>query len=445
MSASDRSDAGIPDRLVSSALEFAVGIAAASVRIKPALPFPSELKPFLKFQKLPAKALADVRRAIESDAVFLGRIASVATAELLDEPGLLWLTRPEGWQERLRELACVDESGDLAAELRRAERRRDAAEQIAQRSVAEIAGLRADLERQSADLQRLTAEVAELRSHREGIQAELAKSRHDIRHAQDRVAAASERAERFRLDAADAELRATDAARVRDDVLAQRAGWTARRASDESILAGAAQLASDLDEQVAVASQLARVLGKLSDELQALEPAARRTDVVIERTGRRAVGTGVRPSVRKPIALPGGIYGSSGAASEFLVRTAGVAILIDGYNVAKLGWPRLDLEQQRERCIDAAEDVARRYGTNVAVVFDGTLIPGAAAPGRRLVRVQFSAEGVSADDVLRAEVAALPAAVPVVVVTNDQAVATDVRTNGANTMSSDQWLELARR
>jgi hypothetical protein len=26
-----------------------------------------------------------------------------------------------------------------------------------------------------------------------------------------------------------------------------------------------------------------------------------------------------------------------------------------------------------------------------------------------------------------------------------QAVATDVRTNGANTMSSDQWLELARR
>ena len=154
---------------------------------------------------------------------------------------------------------------------------------------------------------------------------------------------------------------------------------------------------------------------------------------------------GLDPSTRRPIALPGGVYGSSGAAAEFLVRTPAVSVLIDGYNVAKLGWPKLELEQQRQRCIDAAEDIARRYGTAIAVVFDGTHVDGAAAPGRRLVRVQFSAEGVLADDVLRAEVAALPAEVPVVVVTNDQAVATDVRAMGANTMSSEQWLELARR
>ena len=415
------------------------------MRIKPALPFPAELKPFLKFQKLPAKALAEVRRAIEGDAVFFGRIASVATAELLDEPGLLWLTRPQGWRERLRELVAADASTDLATQLRRSERRREAAEQVAQRSVAEVAGLRADLERQAGELQRLAAEVAQLRAERTSFDADLSTARHQVRHAQDRVAAASERAERFRLEAGDAELRAADAARVRDDVLAQRAGWTARRASDESILAGAAQLATDLDEQVAVASQLARVLAKLSDELTALEPSARRADPAGVRSGRRAVGTGQRPTTRRPISLPGGIYGSSAAASEFFVRLSGVAVLIDGYNVAKLGWPRLDLEQQRERCIDAAEDVARRYGTNIAVVFDGTLIPGAAAPGRRLVRVQFSADGISADDVLRAEVSALPAEVPVVVVTNDQAVATDVRVHGANTMTSDQWLELARR
>jgi len=445
MSASDRPDDGIPDRLVSSALEFAVGIAAASVRIKPALPFPAELKPFLKFQKLPAKALADVRRAIEGDPVFFQRIASVASPELVDEPGMLWLTRPEGWERQLADMACDHASVDVASELRRAERRREAAEQAAQRSLAEIASLRADIERQGGELHRLTAEVTELRQLRTSLEADLGSARLELRQARDRIAAASERAERFRLDAADAELRAADAARVRDDVLAQRAGWTARRASDESILAGAAQLASDLDEQVAIASQLARVLGKLSDELSALEPVARRTDVIGDRAARRPVGTGHRSAVRRPIALPGGVYGSSAAASEFLVRTQNVALLLDGYNVAKLGWPKLDLEQQRERCVDVAEDVARRYGTSIAVVFDGTLIPGAAAPGRRLVRVQFSAEGVSADDVLRAEVAALPADVPVVVVTNDQAVANDVRAHGANTMSSDQWLEFARR
>ena len=54
-------------------------------------------------------------------------------------------------------------------------------------------------------------------------------------------------------------------------------------------------------------------------------------------------------------------------------------------------------------------------------MFDGADVPGASAPTRRLVRVVFSPAGVIADDVLRAEVGALPLTQPVVVVTNDQA------------------------
>lgn len=119
--------------------------------------------------------------------------------------------------------------------------------------------------------------------------------------------------------------------------------------------------------------------------------------------------------------------------------------MLDGYNVAKLAWPKLALDAQRGRCIDTAEDVARRFGTSITVVFDGADITGAAAPGRRVVRVMFSPEGVSADDVLRAEVGALRADAAVVVVTNDQAVVTDVRAMGANTMTSEQWLQLAGR
>ena len=49
-----------------------------------------------------------------------------------------------------------------------------------------------------------------------------------------------------------------------------------------------------------------------------------------------------------------------------------------------------------------------------------------------------------ADDVLRAEVAALDPARPVVVVTNDQAVLHDVKAAGANTVSSDAFLAVAR-
>jgi hypothetical protein len=49
---------------------------------------------------------------------------------------------------------------------------------------------------------------------------------------------------------------------------------------------------------------------------------------------------------------------------------------------------------------------------------------------------------VIADDVIRNEVAAIPASTPVVVVTNDQAIITDVRAAGANTVRSDQFLQI---
>ncbi|MFT3854918.1 MAG: NYN domain-containing protein [Ilumatobacteraceae bacterium] len=120
-------------------------------------------------------------------------------------------------------------------------------------------------------------------------------------------------------------------------------------------------------------------------------------------------------------------------------------MLVDGYNVAKLGWPALTLAEQRERTIATAEDVARRWGTDLTIVFDGADVPGASAPARRLVRVVYSPAGVLADDVLRAEVDQLDHRRAVVVVTSDQAVVNDVRTAGANTIASDQFLAVARR
>ncbi|MEQ1703071.1 MAG: NYN domain-containing protein, partial [Ilumatobacteraceae bacterium] len=159
---------------------------------------------------------------------------------------------------------------------------------------------------------------------------------------------------------------------------------------------------------------------------------------------RGPVASGRRKQ-RKPIAVPGGLYGNSEAAAEHLLRTSDVVVLVDGYNVAKLGWPGLTLEQQRDRCIEACENIARRWGTLLHVIFDGATVVGARASGRRLVRVSYSPDGVIADDVLRAEVAALEVDRPVVVVTNDQAVVTDIRAAGANSLSSDAFLAVARR
>ena len=152
-------DDEIPDRVVITALEFAVGIAAAGAKLRPPLAFPVELRPFLKFQKLPAKALRDVRAAVEADVAFRERISGVAVADLLDEAGMLWLTRPDGWVERLGELAAAggDDRGDLAAELRRAERRREAAEAATRRAAAEVAALRAELVRRGPRRERRTS------------------------------------------------------------------------------------------------------------------------------------------------------------------------------------------------------------------------------------------------------------------------------------------------
>ncbi|MFZ1488847.1 MAG: NYN domain-containing protein, partial [Ilumatobacteraceae bacterium] len=122
-----------------------------------------------------------------------------------------------------------------------------------------------------------------------------------------------------------------------------------------------------------------------------------------------------------------------------------VEVVVDGYNVAKLGWPALDLAAQREQCILAGEELARRYGCRVLVVFDGQTVAGAAASGRRLVRIVYSPAGVIADDVIRDEVAALPSSRPVVVATNDAELAESVRRYGANRITSQQLLAVACR
>ena len=114
------------------------------------------------------------------------------------------------------------------------------------------------------------------------------------------------------------------------------------------------------------------------------------------------------------------------------------------WSVAKLAWPKLDLAGQRVVLLDAVENLARRYGSDVTVMFDGADIVGANADQRRVIRVVYSPEGVIADDVIRDEVRRLPASRPVVVVTNDQEIVRDVRAMGANTMSSDQLLALIR-
>lgn len=449
-------DAGeVPDRLLTLAFEFAVGIAAASAKMKSPLAIPAALRPFLRFQKLPANAHAKVRAVVDGDDAFRTALARAAAAapELLDEPSLLWLTRPAGWRTRLASLVADADAGDLAAELRRSERRREAAEGAAHRVLAEVTALRAELDRRTDVSSSSAQEIERLRRDLTVARTEVERHQSALRRAGEQVRAADERTERVVAERDAALARAAEAERIRDEVLASRAsggGATVELANEAAVLAGADAVAALLEDQALVARRLGVELDRLTRRLRELEPTVNgeRPSTSVERSprpaGRAGRGRGTAPQ-RMPIAVPGGLYGDSLAAAEHVVRYPNAVVIVDGYNVAKLRFPTLALPQQRERCIDLCEDVARRWGTNIVVVFDATNAAGIAGSMRRLVRVTYSPEGVIADDVIRAEVAALPADVPVVVVTNDQAVVVDVRAMGANPVSSDRFLELAAR
>ena len=115
---------------------------------------------------------------------------------------------------------------------------------------------------------------------------------------------------------------------------------------------------------------------------------------------------------------------------------------MDGYNVTKTGYGELALADQRSRLLTALAAWAARTGVEVTVAFDGGPRPVAAARAPRGVRVLFSAEDEIADDLIRRLVAAEPAGRPVVVVTSDAQVVTDVRAAGAFTAPSSALLGL---
>ena len=315
-------------------------------------------------------------------------------------------------------------------------------------------------ERAEAAANVATAQVASLRNEVDGLRRELDKIKR-------RVAGEVERAERAEQTLRDTAEQLRAVAAMRDDVLARLANRdavhtgqglppsapvvpTAPTSAGNDVaaraLAQAAAATRELAEALTAAGQaLAEPGGMTEQALPTASTAGHRTGHV---TGVRRGGdhllAGVRPlrprpAVRKPIAIPGGVYGDSLAAANHLVRTPDAVILVDGYNVAKLGWPTMELLDQRELCIEMLEDLARRLGVDLRVVFDGADVVGASAR-RRLIRVQYSPPGVSADDVIRAEVRALPITTPVVVVTNDQAIIADVRGAGANPVSSDMLL-----
>ncbi len=412
--------AEIEHRHLRSAIEFAVLLSEETQKRKPPMPVPNALRSFYGKARIPAGALGRLRRAIEGDDVFRQRIAAGALPELVDEVGRLWLQRPPNWvadaEAHIRRAAQEAESIDTAAALKRSEKRRAAAEEATVRSLADVARLRALVDEHQAEVDRLRADLTKADESLAEVKMELIDVRNEARHSRDREAAAA-----ARLAAVIAERDALAVAQV------------------APVPAPAADIAPtelELQQLRDLADISARAATDASERVA--EMLARRERAVARPAP--SIASQPRPTGRRrPVPLPGGIIASSAEAASFLARS-GAAMIVDGYNVAMLGWPNLTLEAGRSALIESMENLARRFGTEVTTVFDGAGIVGAHAGRRRATRVVFSPPGVIADDVIRSEIERLPADRHIVVVTNDAEVVRDARAAGCNVVSSNALL-----
>ena len=404
-------------RHLRSAIEFATLMAAEGNKRKPGFTFPSEFKKFFHAARIPNTALGPLRRAIEGDHVFRERLAAGALPELVDEIGRLWLQRPDGWQADAERLA-VDATASskvtsAGAQLKAAERRRIAAEQAAVRTRAELGERNDVVDMQATEIDTLRAELAKAEETLEEMRIELIDVRMDVRHARDRETAARTKAQATEQRLAEA--------------LDELAG---NEQIDHEASATSEVTPIDHSEDIAAAATAAR---RLVEQLESLLPSE---EPLVDRRDQAQ-----RPVRRTPLVLPGGVIASSAEAAEFLARSD-AQFLIDGYNVAKLGWPNRPLDRQRHALLDAVENLCRRFGTDCTVVFDGAEIIGAHASRRRLARVVYSPAGIIADDVIRDETRRLPTSRAVVVVTNDAEIVRDVRADGANVVPSNALIAI---
>ena len=382
------------------------------------------------FKRFPDRALAAARRVIDDDEAFRHRVRNATTEEDLGRASWLYLDRPDGWEEELSELvAAAEEAADAAKESK--------AEAPFRR---QMTALEANLERASRDAVRSRAETAEAKD-------QLATERRGRRRAESDAGRLRRETTELQAEVNDLRHRQAELEEALDSV-----GHEPPPAAEQAADAGPPSppvvdqvaLAELISDAVRAAEALSKVLGEAEGMLAPTpDPQPRVTTESHALTGQPP-----GPGRRRPTALPPGTFDDSVEAADHLVRTGGVRILVDGYNVTKSARPELSLSEQRRWLVDAAVELSARTGARTELVFDGA-DNQASAPadlGRRHgVQVRYTAEGVEADDLLLELVEQISSVVPVVVASDDRRVRDGARHRGANVVSTSQLLTVLHR
>ncbi|MCW2494370.1 NYN domain-containing protein [Jatrophihabitans sp.] len=362
-------------------------------------------------------AVADAVRAASPELVAaLQDGAELAATDPLDVAVVAFLTRPEGWAQTVANAAqqwlvgqapkeaAAGETARLRAELTELRARLRAAEARGRERAKAPADDNAELARLTRELRIRTGELRAAQRARDEALETVAAQRSAAA-----TAAAEHEVELVQLRARVAEL----------DQVAQDARAGSRRA---------ARMERELDDARVrmLIDTLADAAAGLRRELALPASTLRPADAV--------EGTGGDTDGRRSV--------DDAAGLERLLGLPQAHLIVDGYNVTKSGYGELPLVDQRNRLTAALATVRGRSGVEVTVAFDGGPRPAAQPRAPRGVRVLFSAQDEIADDLIRRLVAAEPPGRPVIVVTSDQQIVTDVRAAGAWTVPSAVLLAL---
>ena len=410
----------IPNELVRDALE-----AALVVAIKDPTGSPKPLQPFLKFQKMPARAMPAVRKVLDTDDAFRERVASVVALGVLDQAGVLFLTRPEGWEADLERLASEGAQAEADAQAEKAEksaqRKLKAAEAARTKAEERVAELTVELERTRAVLEqeRVAKRQAETTAH--NVTWDVDNLRKRVRELESAAESWTQEREELTRQAASG---APTAAAVAPPAPVEVAPLD---------LSGITEALSDARLALATAAR------SLDEAVRAVPDAQPATALDVASAQERRI----RPQkhARRPEPLPGGVRDDSVEAARHLLRVRHVVVIVDGYNVAKRGWPDLAaLADQRDRLLNRLAGLHASTRAEFQIVFDGTQAGSIAATKGQPVTVLFTESGTTADDEILRLVPTMPRERAVVVASSDREVADGARRLGANVISAEQLL-----
>ncbi|PSK99707.1 YacP-like NYN domain-containing protein [Haloactinopolyspora alba] len=404
-------------RVVAQAADVLGGIAPAEV--------PASLRPVAKFAAAKRARLGGnaIAAALESDPGFRRRVLDAAAdadpalfraveageppaaADPVDVAVMAYLLRPEGWESLVE--SATESVRDGVEEERRV-REAAAVERVREQLEAARASARETRATMKAEVDRLKSENTTLRRRLQETRQRLeqASNERDEHADASRRLADAQAAQR----SAEAEVRKL---RARVGEL-ETALENARRDTRAERSLGTARLALLIDTLNEAAGGLRRELAlppsslRPADTVDAVEPA------------REEPGTPTRArATDEPAYL------------DELLSLPRAHMIVDGYNVTKTAWPTMPLDAQRTRLVQGLAALSARTSAEVTCVFDGAdvAVPPPVAAAQR-VRVRFSPEGHSADELIRSMVDAEPEGRAVVVVSSDREVAEGVRRPG---------------